>query len=201
MPTPKRLTRDESREQTRAKLIASARAVFATEGFGGASVDRIAEEAGFTKGAFYSNFESKEDIFLQLLEGSSSDQAAHLGERLRGKKTPEGIIRATCQWASEQSQDSEGRLIVYETIRRARLDATFGPRHEKLFHSQWLEVGKLLAPIFAPNEPPISRLELGALVMELVYGNAMIFHREPTAGDLVGIALRALRASQKNSAG
>lgn len=199
MPPAKRLTRDESREQTRAKLIAAARTVFAKEGFGGASVDRIAEEAGFTKGAFYSNFESKEDIFLQLLEGSSADHAVHLGERLKGRKTPESIIRATCDWASERSQDAESRLIVFEMIRRARLDATFGPRHEKLFHSQWLEVGKLLAPIFAPNPPPVSHLELGALVMELVYGNAMNFHREPTAGRLVGIMLRALRASQKNA--
>ena len=68
-----RMTCEESREHIRAKLLASARALFATEGFGGASVDGIAEEAGFTKGAFYSNFESKEDIVLDLLEGGGAD--------------------------------------------------------------------------------------------------------------------------------
>jgi len=151
MPVRIRMTCEESREHTRAKLLASARALFATEGFGGASVDGIAEEAGFTEGAFYSNFESKEDIVLDLLQGGRADQAAHLAKRLREKKSLESIIKTTCEWASEQSRDADNRLIVFETIRRARLDKTFGPRHEKLFHAQWLAVGTLLAPIFAPG--------------------------------------------------
>ena len=67
-PAPKRLTREESRAVTREKLLASAYEVMAREGYEGASIDRIAEEAGFSKGAFYSNFESKDEIFLELLE-------------------------------------------------------------------------------------------------------------------------------------
>ena len=63
-PAPKRLTREESRAVTREKLLASAYEVMAREGYEGASIDRIAEEAGFSKGAFYSNFDSKEEIFL-----------------------------------------------------------------------------------------------------------------------------------------
>jgi AcrR family transcriptional regulator len=189
-----RMSREESREVTRAKLIASARALFAREGFGGASIDRIAEEAGFSKGAFYSNFESKEDIFLHLLEDSSMEDAQRLGDRLRGLKEPEEIIQATCRWASEQSQEPENRMLVFETIRRARADATFGKRHEQLFHEQWLAVGKLLLRIFPKGKAPASALELGALVMELTYGNAMLFHSSPTAGDLVRLALNGLRA-------
>jgi len=63
-----RLTREESRARTRARLIDAAGAVFAERGFYGASVEEIAERAGFTKGAFYSNFETKEDLFLALLD-------------------------------------------------------------------------------------------------------------------------------------
>lgn len=197
MPRKPPMTREQTREQTRERLMAAARELFAKEGFGGASVGRIAQEAGYTKGAFYSNFESKEDIFLQMLEGAGIRHVSELAERLDGRSTPDAIIRATVAWANEESKESTNRLIVYETIRRAQADGTFGRRHESLFHDSWTAVGKLLEPIFSPGRSPVTALQLGALVMELVYGNAMIFHSEPTAGDLVGIALRALRANRR----
>src|SRR6201986_2289086 len=62
-----RLTRQESRLETRTWLLESAAQLFARGGYEGASVDVIAESAGYSKGAFYSNFESKEAIFLELL--------------------------------------------------------------------------------------------------------------------------------------
>ncbi len=62
-----RLSREESRRQTRARLLESAQDIFALDRFGGASVDQIAEHAGYSKGAIYSNFESKESLFLELL--------------------------------------------------------------------------------------------------------------------------------------
>lgn len=62
-----RLSRGESREETRRKLRRAAARSFAKHGFEGASVDQISEEAGFSRGAFYSNFADKEAIFLELL--------------------------------------------------------------------------------------------------------------------------------------
>jgi AcrR family transcriptional regulator len=64
---PKRLTRAEARARTRALLLEAAAEVFAQRGFAGASVDAIAERAGFSIGAVYSNFGSKEGLFLELL--------------------------------------------------------------------------------------------------------------------------------------
>ncbi|HZD71914.1 MAG TPA: helix-turn-helix domain-containing protein, partial [Actinomycetes bacterium] len=46
----------------------AARRVFARRGYHDASVEEVAEEAGFSKGAVYSNFTSKEDLFVTLLE-------------------------------------------------------------------------------------------------------------------------------------
>lgn len=63
-----RLSREESRERTRTLLRKSAAACFARSGFEGASVDQISEAAGFSRGAFYSNFADKEAIFLDLLK-------------------------------------------------------------------------------------------------------------------------------------
>jgi AcrR family transcriptional regulator len=55
-----------SREQTRARLLDAAVLVFGEVGLAGASVEAICERAGFTRGAFYSNFASKEELFIQL---------------------------------------------------------------------------------------------------------------------------------------
>jgi len=63
-----RLTPTRRRELTRRNLLDAAAQVFAREGFHGASLDDIAAAAGFTKGAVYSNFKSKDDLFLALLE-------------------------------------------------------------------------------------------------------------------------------------
>ena len=70
--TPRR-TREEQRAQTRADLLAAAAEVFARHGYHGTSVDMVAEAAGYTKGAVYSNFESKEELFLALLEARLED--------------------------------------------------------------------------------------------------------------------------------
>ena len=54
------------REATKQKLLDAAAQVFAEEGLDAASVEAICERAGFTRGAFYSNFETKDELFLEL---------------------------------------------------------------------------------------------------------------------------------------
>src|SRR3990172_1125136 len=70
MPTPAApVTKKRRREETRQKLLESAFSVFATHGYERATVDEIVCGAGFSKGAFYVHFESKEDLFWAMLEG------------------------------------------------------------------------------------------------------------------------------------
>lgn len=64
----RRLTRQEQQAETRDRILRAAATVFARHGFDGASLDQVADEAGFTKGAVYSNFTSKDDLFASLLE-------------------------------------------------------------------------------------------------------------------------------------
>ncbi|MGO4712860.1 TetR/AcrR family transcriptional regulator [Bradyrhizobium sp. 2TAF24] len=68
MRTTKRLNREESQARTRELLMRSAASCFAKVGFEGTSVDEIAENAGFSRGAFYSNFADKHEILLALLQ-------------------------------------------------------------------------------------------------------------------------------------
>lgn len=62
------LTPERRRQQTRDHLLEAAAQVFAERGFDGATLDEVAAVAGFTKGAVYSNFKNKDDLFLALLE-------------------------------------------------------------------------------------------------------------------------------------
>jgi len=73
--TAKRLGRQERREQTRVDLLAAARRAFLRDGFHAASLDAIAEDAGYTKGAFYSNFASKDDALVAVFEEHFRDRA------------------------------------------------------------------------------------------------------------------------------
>ena len=63
----KRMTREDSRELTQQRLLDAAQKVFAKKGLDGASVEDIAAAAGYTRGAFYSNFASKNDLFIDML--------------------------------------------------------------------------------------------------------------------------------------
>ena len=58
--------RQERAEVTRARLIQAAEKIFARDGFEAAKLEEIAADAGYTRGAFYANFDSKEDLFLAL---------------------------------------------------------------------------------------------------------------------------------------
>ncbi|SDI90757.1 DNA-binding transcriptional regulator, AcrR family [Actinokineospora alba] len=74
--TPRRLPRAERAAQTREELLAAAKRVFARRGYAGASIADIAEEAGYSHGAVYSNFESKQDLFFALFTESTEDRVA-----------------------------------------------------------------------------------------------------------------------------
>ena len=64
---PRRQTRAESKQLTHERVLEAALKVFRRDGYHGASLDRVAAVAGYTKGAVYSAFDSKSDLFLALL--------------------------------------------------------------------------------------------------------------------------------------
>jgi AcrR family transcriptional regulator len=96
------LTPERRRQQTREYLLQAAAQVFAERGFHGASLDQVAAAAGFTKGAVYSNFKNKEDLFLALLEANQEREMEDLRDILQSSDIPPdarlpdfvGLIRA-----------------------------------------------------------------------------------------------------------
>jgi TetR/AcrR family transcriptional regulator, transcriptional repressor of aconitase len=87
----KRLTREESRAQTRATLIAVGRKHFLRHGLGGAVAEKIAEDAGYSRGALYANFNGKEELFVAVIQ---EEQARHVNVfRSLLKEEPSGKKR------------------------------------------------------------------------------------------------------------
>src|SRR5260370_39726611 len=88
-----RLARPEAKSRTRQLLLDAAASVFARKGYVGASVEEIAEAAGFSIGAVYSNFGSKEELFLELSAAYRSDLIAAAAGAVRGHGTGTGEPR------------------------------------------------------------------------------------------------------------
>ena len=83
-----RLTRKERQARTRERLIAVAREHFLRDGLGGAVAEKIAEEAGFTRGALYANFSGKEQLFLAVIDSSADAVLETFQSILESPATP-----------------------------------------------------------------------------------------------------------------
>ncbi|MGO7581970.1 TetR/AcrR family transcriptional regulator [Rhizobium ruizarguesonis] len=197
-----RLTREQSQALTRGKLLESAYEVMARFGYAGASIERIAEEAGFSKGAFYSNFANKEDIFLQLLEGNAGGDVVELTKLLGECDEPKELIDVLANWANNRGDDRRWGMLAIELLRRAQHDHTLGDRHIKLFRDQWEGVGKILIrKLDLTVQPPASPFYIGGVVLELTYGGISSFLKDGAPGDMVRIVLGDMyRASRSAKA-
>lgn len=115
-----------SRENTRARLMDAALEVFAEVGLDAASVEAICERAGFTRGAFYSNFESKDELFLELASAVAAEKLAAVTERVRevghgegAPSTPSELVQRVVDVAVESRQSV---LLMGELRIRAMRD-------------------------------------------------------------------------------
>ncbi len=88
-----RLTRKEKQAHTRSCLMKAAAKVFAARGLQQASIDEVAEEAGFTKGAFYANFKNKEELFLAMLDERFEERLAEIERVVGSDDCPEDQAR------------------------------------------------------------------------------------------------------------
>ncbi|WP_414439999.1 TetR/AcrR family transcriptional regulator [Burkholderia sp. 22PA0106] len=182
-----RLTREASQAQTRIKLLEVAVAMFARDGYAATSLDRIAEVAGFSKGAVYSNFQGKEALFLEVLEAHGQRSLADLHAAIDGAAAlPEAIDRIAA-WADRHSREGNWPLLILEYARHAKPADTFRESQEAVLRSHWRTLGERLLAL-----DPALRIDaetVGALIFELTYAPAMSFVSRPTSGDLLRTAL------------
>jgi AcrR family transcriptional regulator len=112
------LTPDRRRAMTRRHLLEAAAIVFARSGFHGATLDEVAAAAGFTKGAVYSNFKSKDDLFLALLEDRTDRQLAVVSDVLAagGHEVAEQFPRVSELFRGELFWDDDFATLYLEFV-------------------------------------------------------------------------------------
>jgi AcrR family transcriptional regulator len=174
-PTP--LTRAEQQSRTRAALVASARRVFGRDGFHGANLAAIAREAGLTKGAVYSNFDSKADLFLAVLdddmaglEPESWDPVARFdsGADLSGQS-----VRLPGLAAEEREALGFGLATLEFMVAAARDQELSDAVGERL---GWLVAGyEAMARRGHRDDDPLSAEQLGTMLMAFDQGLAMLW--------------------------
>ncbi|PLZ03969.1 TetR family transcriptional regulator [Burkholderia sp. WAC0059] len=120
-----RLTREQSRDQTRGRLLDAAQTIFMKKGFVGASVEDIALAAGYTRGAFYSNFSGKSELFFELLRRDHEAVLAELRAIFDGDATREEMEARALTYYSRLPQDNKAFLLWVEAKLLAVRDARF----------------------------------------------------------------------------
>lgn len=181
-----RLTREQRRDQTRRELLSAAEDVFAKHGFHGASVDEVAEAAGYTKGAVYSNFDSKEGLFLAVLEArmqSNIDTATQLTEHAEhAGSMPSADVAA--QLLTLDRVDEKWCLLVFEFWMHALRSPAVRDRLATLYRQYRAKLAVLLAPYADSDVQPE---ELASALLALYQSLALQRHCDPEAvpADLV----------------
>lgn len=133
----KRKTQSERREHTRQEVLSAAARVFARRGFHATSLDAVAEEAGFSRGAVYYNFADKEELFLELLDNRCAERVQDV--RAVFADTDEADVAATSQQAQAAAQqalaamtgDPEWRALYLEFLAHAARDTAFRRRFSR----------------------------------------------------------------------
>lgn len=203
--TPKRETRAEKQARTRAELLATAARVFAQRGYKGASVEEIAEEAGYSHGAVYSNFAGKADLFLAVFEDYMAERARELAATQDGLDEDallEKRARALAdQWMERFASDRESFLLHLEFLANTRRDPElaerFGTRSAALretiaaFVSHHQEEEGIEAPLPPADLALVLRaLGIGLAIEALVSPDAV---RDDLYGDFVELLVTMLR--------
>jgi AcrR family transcriptional regulator len=109
-----RLSRSESQAQTRAQLVETAERLFLDEGFRATSLEAVAERAGYSKGAVYSNFANKNELCLAVLDAIHARQIDDLAAAMTGADTLDERLAGFERWAEKSVGDPQWTALELE---------------------------------------------------------------------------------------
>jgi AcrR family transcriptional regulator len=131
----KRLTREESTAQTRATLVAVGRRHFLRYGLGGAVAEKIAEDAGYSRGALYSNFDGKEELFLAVIREEQDRRAEAIRSMFNEQPSAKERLRKMRDAIADVVTDPDWIVLRAEfqagALRNERIRQTFVEVHRK----------------------------------------------------------------------
>jgi AcrR family transcriptional regulator len=190
-----RPTRTERRQETREQLLSAAERVFAAHGYHGASVAEIADAAGYTTGALYSNFAGKEQLFLALLDRRQADQREQLAvDGPRGSAHP-GIGAIADVAAPVDPEAWTWGLLALEFYLYAMREPRLRPELASRYRAMRAELGAALqAQAGSPAGWSPSDLATAAMALSTGLGIQASLDPDAVAPDLFARAIERLTA-------
>jgi AcrR family transcriptional regulator len=178
-----RMSRGEQVAANRESLLAAAREVFIERGYGGATLETIADRAGFSKGVVYSQFAGKADLFLALLERRIADRAAENARLVEGSGGEEAL-RALMRTSARDSRVEAGwaRLLIEFRVVAAQdpaLNARYAALHDSTLDRLAATIGTAVAR--AGRAPAFPLRTLAQLI--LAFGSGAVLEQavDPSA--------------------
>ena len=185
--------------QTREKLLEVATRLFVEKGYGGTSLRDIAEQAGFTQGAFYSNFESKEALLLEMLRRHMQREALQLAELVgNANKGMEHVLDDLQSWASTIDTDVAWSMLSIELQLHAQRSTIFAQAYQAVWEEHKAVLAHWIEKIFAgyKAQMPAKAESMASALMALAHGLAL--QRAATgagaSGSVIALMLRGLVA-------
>lgn len=175
-PVKRRKTRQESQEETREALLEAARRLIIDIGYEASSIRGICEAAGYSQGAFYSNFSNKEELFLELLERYKSYEAQSrkkIVEDAGGdfKKALSGMVN----WFDTHNSDNTHLILFLELQIQALRNPSLMESYNRLMEEQKKIYGKLVKRLFKLKKvaPPLDNEVVTEGLMALALNTAI----------------------------
>lgn len=167
---PPPLSRHDQQQRTREALVDAARIAFADKGYHRANLDLIAQQAGYSKGAVYSNFRGKADLFLAVMDANMGIAFGEGGWDLRDDP-PE-----PCGHDGEQVFEEEIEGFALATLEFIATAAREPALREQLGRrlSLLLEGYAAVAERSAPADAGVDSRRVGALLAALDQGAALL---------------------------
>lgn len=166
-----RKTRAEQHAETRARLLEAAETVFSKMGYHGSSIELVAAEAGYSKGAVYSNFASKEEMFLALLKVHMDRDLVEVGQIV--DMSPEALFPANTRWLETMhTLMPDFPTLMIELQLHARRNPEFAKAYYPLQDRKMAGLADIVRKYFvASGQPmPMDALELAYVIEALVHG-------------------------------
>jgi len=179
-------TRSERRAQTREALLRSASRLITRQGLERTSIDQIAADAGFTKGAFYANFASKQELFLEMLDLKFAAELERLEAALAGEGEPGSEARnAAEEFISFVWRDPEWPRLFFEFTAYAARDEEFREQLADRYGALRARIADLYRRWSAdfPVEPALPFEDLATITFCMSNGYLMEQLIEPGLGD------------------
>jgi AcrR family transcriptional regulator len=173
-----------TREETRAKLFQAAAEIFERHGIGDTSVDAIAAQAGFTRGAFYSNFDTKDDLILAMLEDHGERSLLLHRALLKEHREPQDLIAALKSLKRHGDPLGHSPLLHIELILYVARAEKRRPDLAKRLRARRKLVAEVVAT--AVRRPRLDPDSLGALLVALEDGYRLHRLIDPATTPAVG---------------